>query len=105
MPRVRADGHPRKRLVTVLVLVIVCAFIYLCSRKSGSSPLEYGSKSLKHFGLGGDDNVDESSSKAEGGEYGAIPKTIPVSYRSNEQVLHCSLPVTSNVSSCNETIK
>ncbi|KAK4281301.1 hypothetical protein QN277_012816 [Acacia crassicarpa] len=75
--RNRADGNPRKKLVTVLVLVIVCAFFYLYSRKSGSSPIEYGGKSLKHFGWGGDEDANESSSKTIG-EYGPLLKTIPV---------------------------
>ncbi|XP_028775191.1 probable methyltransferase PMT3 isoform X2 [Neltuma alba] len=77
MNRNRADGNPRKKLVTLLVLVIVCAFFYLCSRKSGSSPLEYGSKSLKHFGWGGDEDANESSPKTIVG-YGPMLKTIPV---------------------------
>lgn len=80
MSRGRAEGNPRKRLVIVLVLVIVCAFFYLCSRKRGSSPLEYGSKSLKHFGWGGNEDAGESSPKAGGGEDGAMLKTFPVSY-------------------------
>lgn len=66
MGRGKADGKPRKRLVTtVLLLAIVGALFFLYSRKSGSSSIEYGSKSLK---FGGDDS--------------AIPKTIPVSYLS-----------------------
>jgi len=63
MGRGRADGKPRKRLVIpVIVLVIVGAFFYLYSRDSGSSSIEYGSKSLTF-----------------GGDESAIPKTIPVS--------------------------
>ncbi|XP_054782357.1 probable methyltransferase PMT3 isoform X2 [Prosopis cineraria] len=77
MNRNRADGSPRKKLATVLVLVIVCAFFYLCFRNRGSSPLEYGSKSLKHFGWGGDEDADESSSKSIAA-YGPMLKTIPV---------------------------
>ncbi|KAG4970387.1 hypothetical protein JHK85_036808 [Glycine max] len=62
MGRGKADGKPRKRLfTTVLLLAIVGALFFLYSRKSGSSSIEYGSKSLK---FGGDDS--------------AIPKTIPV---------------------------
>ncbi|KAK7267403.1 hypothetical protein RIF29_20075 [Crotalaria pallida] len=73
MARARADGNPRKRLVTtVLVLVIVGAFFYLYSRNSGSSSIEQGIKSLKDVGWKG----DESSSITEGDS--AIPKTIPV---------------------------
>lgn len=65
MGRGKADGKPRKRLVTtVLLLAIVGALFYLYSRKNGSSSIEHGSKSVKF----GDDS--------------AIPKTIPVSYLS-----------------------
>ncbi|KAL2599125.1 hypothetical protein AAZV13_10G034700 [Glycine max] len=61
MGRGKADGKPRKRLVTtVLLLAIVGALFYLYSRKNGSSSIEHGSKSVKF----GDDS--------------AIPKTIPV---------------------------
>lgn len=79
MARGRVDGNPRKRLVTtVLVLVIVVALFYLYSQKSGSSSIEYGSKSLKDVDWRG----DESSSITEGGDDSALPKTIPVSYLS-----------------------
>ncbi|KAJ1397842.1 S-adenosyl-L-methionine-dependent methyltransferase [Sesbania bispinosa] len=62
MARGRADGSPRKRLITtLLVLLVVGALFYLYFQNSGSSSIEYGSKSLK---TGGDDS--------------AIPKTIPV---------------------------
>ena len=81
MTRGRSDGDSRKRLVTtVLVVVIVGAFFYFYSRDSGSSPLEYGSKSLKDFGWGEDQDADEPSLVPGGGEDNAIPKTIPVSY-------------------------
>ncbi|KAK7250801.1 hypothetical protein RIF29_33492 [Crotalaria pallida] len=72
MARARADGNPRKQLVTtVLVLVFVGAFFYLYSRNSGSSSIEHGIKSLKDVGWKGAD----SSSITEGDN--AIPKTIP----------------------------
>lgn len=83
MSRGRADGSQKKRLVaSVLVLTIICGCVYLYSRKSGSSPLEYGSKSLRKFGsyLGSDEDTDESSSKLdEDGEDGIIVKSFPVS--------------------------
>ncbi|KAJ1416606.1 S-adenosyl-L-methionine-dependent methyltransferase [Sesbania bispinosa] len=76
MTRGRANGNSRKGLVTiVLVLVIIGAFFYFYSQSSDSSPIEYGNKSLRHFGLGGNQDADESSSI---GEDSAIPKTIPV---------------------------
>ena len=66
MAKGRADGNPRKRLITiVLVLFIVGGLLYLYSRNSGSSSsIEYTSKSL--ITGGGDDIV--------------VPRTIPVSY-------------------------
>ncbi|KAE9612212.1 putative S-adenosyl-L-methionine-dependent methyltransferase [Lupinus albus] len=75
MARSRADGKPRKQLVTaLLVLVTVGALLYLYSRNTASSSIEYVSKSLKDVGWKG----DESSSITEGGDDSAIPKTIPV---------------------------
>ncbi|KAK7336879.1 hypothetical protein VNO77_17430 [Canavalia gladiata] len=80
MTRGRADVNSRKRLVTtVLVLVIIGAFFYFYSQNSGSSSVEYGNKSLSHFGLGGDQDDDvETSSILGGGEDSTIPKSIPV---------------------------
>ncbi|KAI4352293.1 hypothetical protein L6164_006560 [Bauhinia variegata] len=78
MTKGKLHGNSRKRLVTtVLVLVTVCVFFYMYSRKSGSS-LEFGNKSLKHFGWGGDGDASESSSRIGEGEDDTIPKTIPV---------------------------
>ncbi|KAF3436137.1 hypothetical protein FNV43_RR23229 [Rhamnella rubrinervis] len=82
MSRGRSDGSQKKRLVTsVLVLTIICGCVYLYSRKSGSSPLEYGSKSLRKFGsyLGSDEDTDGSSSIVdEDAEDGVIVKSFPV---------------------------
>ena len=83
MSRGRADGIPKKRLVTsVLVLVIICGLLYLYSKKNGSSGLEYGSK-IRKFGstyLGADEDVDESPPKlGEDEEDGVILNSIPVS--------------------------
>lgn len=66
MAKGRADGNPRKRLITtVFVLFIVGGLVYLYSRNSGSlSSIEYTSKSLD---TGGGDNI-------------VVPRTIPVSY-------------------------
>lgn len=80
MTRGRANGNSRKSLVTtVLVLVIIGAFFYFYSRSSDSSLVEYGNKSLTHFGWGGDQDADESSSMPAIEGDSAIPKTIPVS--------------------------
>lgn len=85
MMRGRADENQKKRLVTlILALVIFCGFLYVYSRKDGSSALEYGSKSLKKFGSSywsGDDDADESSFKpGEDGEDAVMLKSIPVSF-------------------------
>ncbi|KAK7345760.1 hypothetical protein VNO77_16371 [Canavalia gladiata] len=73
MARGRADGKPRKRLVTtVLVLVTVGVLFYLYSQNSGLSSIEYGSKS---FMTGGDDS--------------AIPKTIPVCDDRLSEIIPC----------------
>lgn len=83
MSRGRADGSQKKRLFTsVLVLTIICGCVYLYSQRSSSSPLEYGSKSLRKFGsyLGSDEDTDESSSKPnEDVEDGVVLKSFPVS--------------------------
>ncbi|KAJ6931351.1 hypothetical protein NC652_014754 [Populus alba x Populus x berolinensis] len=68
MSRGKGDGDQKKRLVTwIVVLGIICGCVYLYSRNSGTSALEYGSKSLRKLGssyLGGDDDGDEASSKS-----------------------------------------
>lgn len=83
MSRGRADGSQKNRVfISVLVLTLICGCVYLYSRKSGSSPLEYGSKSLRKFGsyLGSDEDADESSSKLEeDGDDGITVKSFPVS--------------------------
>ncbi|KAF5482423.1 hypothetical protein F2P56_002995 [Juglans regia] len=83
MMRGRADENQKKRLVTlILTLVIFGGFLYVYSRKDGSSALEYGSKSLKKIGSSywsGDDDADESSFKpGEDGEDAVMLKSIPV---------------------------
>ena len=70
------DGNPRKRPVTImLVLVTIGALFYLYSQNSGSSSIESGSKSLKHFSWRADEDNGESFSATS-----AVPKTIPVRY-------------------------
>ncbi|KAM1153176.1 hypothetical protein FF1_035667 [Malus domestica] len=93
MSRGRADGIPKKRLVTsVLVLVIICGLLYLYSKKNGSSGLEYGSK-IRKFGstyLGADEDVDESPPKlGEDEEDGIILKSIPVCDDRHSELIPC----------------
>ena len=83
MSRGRADGSQNKRVITsILALVIICGCLYLYSRKSGSSALEYGSKSLRKFSsyLGSEEDVEEPSPIiGEDGDVGFVPKSFPVS--------------------------
>lgn len=85
MSRGRAEGGQNRRLVTlILVLVGICCVAYVVSRKSGSSALEYGNKSLKKFSsyLGSDDDAvaeELPSMLGEDGNIGFIPKSFPVS--------------------------
>ncbi|XP_048429755.1 probable methyltransferase PMT3 [Pyrus x bretschneideri] len=93
MSRGRADGSQRKRLVTsVLVLVIICGLLYLYSKKSGSSALEYGSK-IRKFGstyLGVDEDVDESPPKlGDDEEDGVVLKSIPVCDDRHSELIPC----------------
>ncbi|MED6108009.1 hypothetical protein PIB30_019412 [Stylosanthes scabra] len=74
MARARADGSPRKRLVTIiLVLVTIGGLVYLYSQKSGESSVESVNKSLKQVSWKGVEDNDESSSGTS-----VVPKTIPV---------------------------
>ncbi|PQQ03438.1 putative methyltransferase PMT3 [Prunus yedoensis var. nudiflora] len=93
MSRGRADGSPKKRLVTsVLVLVAICGLLYLYSKRNGSSALEYGSK-IRKFGstyLGVDEDVEESPSRlGEDEEDGIILKSIPVCDDRHSELIPC----------------
>lgn len=74
MMRGRSHGNQKNPLViAVVVLVIFCCFLYIYSRKDGSSALAYGTNSLKKIGSsywGGDEDA---------GEAGVVLKSIPVS--------------------------
>jgi hypothetical protein len=63
MMRGRAYGNQKNQLViAVVVLVIFCGFLYIYSRKDGSSALAYGTNSIRKFGSsywGGDDGAGE----------------------------------------------
>lgn len=77
MMRGRAHGNQKKQLViAAVVLVIFCGFVYIYSRKDGSSALAYGTNSLRKIGSsywGGDDDAGEY------GVDGVVLKSIPVS--------------------------
>lgn len=90
--RGRSDVNQKKRLITsVCVVAIFLGFIYFYygsffgSQSHGSAALEYGSKSLRKLGLGGDDDSDgkqDDSTKfgqEEGEEY-TVPKSFPVRF-------------------------
>ncbi|XP_019076885.1 probable methyltransferase PMT8 isoform X2 [Vitis vinifera] len=100
MTRGRADGGHKKRLVTSLLILVICVcFLYVYSRNRGPSALEYGSKSLRKLGSsywGGDEGTDiggkqyESSNKfGEGGENDAILKSIPVCDDHHSELIPC----------------
>ncbi|EXB88376.1 putative methyltransferase PMT8 [Morus notabilis] len=93
MSRGRPDGGQNKRLVGVILgLVVICGVLFIYSRKSGSSALEYGSKSLRKFSsyLGSDEDADESPSVlGEDGEDGFIPKSFPVCDDRHSELIPC----------------
>lgn len=75
MAKGRADGNPRKRLITtVLILFIVGGLVYLYSRNSGSlSSIEYTGKALD---VGGGDDI-------------VVPRTIPVCDDRHSELIPC----------------
>ena len=107
MTRGRYDGSPKKHLVaSVCGVAVFLGLLYVFQRSifgsqnSGSSALEYGSKSLKRLGasyLGSDDDADSkqdesSSSIAQGdGEADIVPKSFPVSLCATLNSRHISL--------------
>lgn len=108
MSRGRLDGSPKKRLVaSVCAVAFFVGFLYVFQgsifggQNNGSSPLEYGSKSLKRLGasyLGGDDDAgdskqDESSSlvQADGGGDDIVPKSFPVRFCTSLKLVAYSL--------------
>lgn len=92
MTRGRADGSQKKRLVvSILLLAIIGVFLYVYSRDSGASALEYGSKSLKKLGSsywGGDEDADVSSNFVEG-EDDLVQKSIPVCDDRHSELIPC----------------
>ncbi|OAY55563.1 probable methyltransferase PMT3 [Manihot esculenta] len=99
--RGRSDVNQKKRLITsVCVVAIFLGFIYFYygsffgSQSHGSAALEYGSKSLRKLGLGGDDDSDgkqDDSTKfgqEEGEEY-TVPKSFPVCDNRHSELIPC----------------
>ncbi|KHN00289.1 Putative methyltransferase PMT8 [Glycine soja] len=105
MTRGRYDGSPKKHLVaSVCGVAVFLGLLYVFQRSifgsqnSGSSALEYGSKSLKRLGasyLGSDDDADSkqdesSSSIAQGdGEADIVPKSFPVCDDRHSELIPC----------------
>lgn len=91
MSRGRSDGSQKKHLVvSVCAVAIFLCFLYVFygSSSTGTSALEYGSKSLKRLGssyLSADDDAmgkqDDSSSSFGLGDLDVdiVPKSFPVS--------------------------
>ena len=98
MTRGRADANPKKRLITwIVVLVICCGCFYAYTRSHGSSALEYGSKSLRKIGSsywhGDEDSADSSAKLDEDGDDGVILKSFPVSEIYMSQLLYHFAPI------------
>ncbi|KAK9724298.1 hypothetical protein RND81_05G061900 [Saponaria officinalis] len=96
--RGRAEDVQKKRLVTGLVAAaIFLGFLYVYqgplfgSESSSATALEYGSKSLRKFGWGGDEEADETSSKLteEVGDDGLVPKSFPVCDDRHSELIPC----------------
>ncbi|KAK6940653.1 putative S-adenosyl-L-methionine-dependent methyltransferase [Dillenia turbinata] len=95
MTRGRADGAQNKRVVWVLFAVICVGFLYAYTRKSGSSAIEYGSKSLRKLGssyLGGEEDADTGDE-----DDSVLVKSflIPIKWpKSRDQVWKANIPHT-----------
>ncbi|KAF7837462.1 putative methyltransferase PMT3 [Senna tora] len=101
MSRGRSDGSQKKHLVaSIFVVAIFLGFLYVYygSRNSGTSALEYGSKSLKRLGssyLGTDDDAngkqDDSSSSFGQGDLDddIVPKSFPVCDDRHSELIPC----------------
>ncbi|KAJ6938562.1 methyltransferase PMT8 [Populus alba x Populus x berolinensis] len=94
MSRGRGEGDLKKRLVTwIVVIAIICGCLYIYSRNSGTSALEYGSKSLRKLGssyLGGEDDGDGASNKpGEDLQDDVMLKSIPVCDDRHSELIPC----------------
>ncbi|KAM7256809.1 hypothetical protein ACFE04_012550 [Oxalis oulophora] len=95
-----SDGSQKKRLITICLVVICFGFLYvyrgsIFGSDTGASALQYGSKSLRKLGLGGDDDVDskqeDSSTKfaLEEVDDGLAPKSFPVCDDRHSEIIPC----------------
>ncbi|XWS76240.1 hypothetical protein CRYUN_Cryun01aG0158300 [Craigia yunnanensis] len=94
MARGRADANPKKRLVTWIIVLVICfGCFYAYTRSHGSSALEYGSKSLRKFGSsywrGDEDTADSSAKLDEDGDDGVILKSFPVCDDQHSELIPC----------------
>ncbi|XP_057957501.1 probable methyltransferase PMT3 [Malania oleifera] len=106
MMRGRSDGAQKKHLhlvSSVCILTLFLGFLYVyygsifSSQNRSASALEYGSRSLRRLGFGGDDDTDlaskhdESSTKfgQEEGEDDVIVKSFPVCDIRHSELIPC----------------
>ncbi|KAE8665122.1 putative methyltransferase PMT8 [Hibiscus syriacus] len=95
MTRGRVDVNTKKRLITwIIVLVFCCGCFYAYTRSRGSSPLEFGTKSLRKFGSsylrGEEDTTAGSSTKfEEDSNDGVVPKSFPVCDDRHSEIIPC----------------
>ncbi|XP_021752128.1 probable methyltransferase PMT3 [Chenopodium quinoa] len=96
--RGRSDEVQKKRLVTALVsAAVVLCFLYVYqgsifgSQSSGATALEYGSKSLRKLGWGGDEDADDISSKfsLDDADDGIMVKSFPVCDDRHSELIPC----------------
>ncbi|KAL8142801.1 hypothetical protein V2J09_015833 [Rumex salicifolius] len=95
--RGRSDGGQKTRLVPALVIAaILFGFVYVYRgsifgyQSSGAAALEYGSRSLRKLGFGGDDDVEDSIKfSLEEGEDSVVPKSFPVCDDRHSELIPC----------------
>ncbi|KAL8162785.1 hypothetical protein V2J09_014274 [Rumex salicifolius] len=94
--RGRSDGVQKNRLLTVLlVAAIFFGFVYVYrgslfgSESKGAAALEYGSKSLRKLGFGGDEDEESTKFEMEDGDDGIIPKSFPVCDDRHSELIPC----------------
>ncbi|KAH9602314.1 hypothetical protein KSS87_010896 [Heliosperma pusillum] len=95
--RGRSEDVQKKRLITGLVVAaFFFGFLYVYqgpifgSESSSASALEYGSKSLRKFGWGGDDEADDSPNfTQEDAKDGLVLKSFPVCDDRHSELIPC----------------